>query len=40
VTYALSKTFKPHLDYGNIRSELERKGIKEPTAQQLRDTII
>ena len=22
VTYALSKTFKPHLDYGNIRSQL------------------
>jgi UDP-N-acetylmuramate dehydrogenase len=40
VTYALSKTFNPHLDYGNIRAELERKGIKEPTARQLRDTII
>ena len=40
VTYGLSKTFRPHLDYGNIRSELARKGIKEPTAQQLRDTII
>ena len=40
VTYGLSKTFRPHLDYGNIRAELERKGIKEPTAQQLRDTII
>ena len=40
VTYGLSKTFRPHLDYGNIRAELERKGIQEPTAQQLRDTII
>ena len=40
VTYQLSTTFEPHLDYGNIRSELERKGIKELTAQQLRDTII
>ena len=40
VTYGLSKTFRPHLDYGNIRIELARKGIKEPTAQQLRDTII
>ena len=40
VTYQLSTTFEPHLDYGNIRAELERKGIKEPTAQQLRDTII
>ena len=40
VTYGLSKTLRPHLDYGNIRSELARKGINEPTAQQLRDTII
>lgn len=40
VTYGLSRTFHPHLDYGNIRSELERKGISEPTAQQLRDIII
>ena len=40
VTYGLSKSFRPHLDYGNIRAELERKGITEPTAQQLRDTII
>ena len=40
VTYALSTTFMPHLDYGNIRSELERKGIAEPTARQLRQTII
>lgn len=40
VTYALSKPFVPHLDYGNIRAELERKGIGEPTAQQLRQTII
>lgn len=40
VTYALSTTFTPHLDYGNIRAELERKGISKPTAQQLRQTII
>lgn len=40
VTYGLSRTFKPHLDYGNIRAELERKGITAPTAQQLRETII
>lgn len=40
VTYGLSKTFRPYLDYGNIRAELERKGIQEPTAQQLRDIII
>jgi UDP-N-acetylmuramate dehydrogenase len=40
VTYRLSSTFTPHLDYGNIRAELEKKGIVMPTAQQLRDTII
>ena len=40
VTYKLSKIFHPHLDYGNIRTELGKKGIFEPTAQQLRDTII
>ena len=40
VTYRLSSTFTPHLDYGNIRAELERKGIEEPTAKQLRETII
>ena len=40
VTYGLTKTFKPHLDYGNIRQELERRGIQEPTAQQLREVII
>ena len=40
VTYGLARTFQPHLDYGNIRQELERRGIKEPTAQQLRDVII
>ena len=40
VTYGLSRNFTPYLDYGNIRAELERKGISEPTAQQLRDVII
>ena len=40
VTYRLSTEFNPHLDYGNIRVELERKGVKEPTAQQLRETIM
>ena len=30
----------PHLDYGNILGELERQGISEPTAQQLRQVII
>ena len=40
VTYQFSKTFMPKLDYGNIRLELARKGIADPTAQQLRETII
>jgi len=40
VTYQLSTTFTPHLDYGNIRAELQRQGIDHPTARQLRDTII
>ena len=40
VTYRLSSVFNPHLDYGNIRAELQRKGISEPTAQQLREIII
>ena len=40
VTYEFSTTFKPRLDYGNIRAELERQGIGSPTPQQLRQTII
>lgn len=40
VTYKLSDTFRPKLDYGNIRSALEAEGIAEPTAQQLRDVIV
>ena len=40
VEYEFSETFQPRLDYGNIRAELERKGIAAPTAQQLRETII
>ncbi len=40
VTYRLSKEFKPDLDYGNVRSALEAKGIETPDAQQLRDVII
>ena len=40
VTYRLSKTFRPDLAYGNIRSSLEAKGIGMPTALQLRDVII
>ena len=40
VTYRLSTIFNSHLDYGNIRSELDKKGIEHPTASQLRETII
>ena len=40
VIYEFSRTFEPRLDYGNIRSELERQGIAAPTAQQLRQVII
>ena len=40
VEYEFSESFEPHMDYGNIRDELERQGIIKPTAQQLRQTII
>ena len=40
VTYQLQSVFEPRLEYGNIRAELERKGITKPTAQQLRQVII
>lgn len=40
VTYRLSRTFHPHIDYGNIKEELVKEGINEPTARQLRDAII
>lgn len=40
VTYRLSLLFSPELDYGNIRSVLDSKGISTPTASQLRDVIM
>ena len=40
VTYRLSSDFIPHIDYGNIRQELEREGIKSPSAKELRRAII
>ena len=40
VIYEFSNVFQPRLDYGNIRSELELRGIVEPTPQQLRQVII
>lgn len=39
VTYRLSTTFTPRLDYGNIRAKLNQSGIENPTAQQLRTII-
>ena len=40
VVYEFSDTFQPRLDYGNIRGEMERQGVSEPTPQQLRRIII
>jgi UDP-N-acetylmuramate dehydrogenase len=41
VTYRLSKqTGTLNIEYGNIRAELERRQIENPTLQQLRDVII
>lgn len=42
VEYELTRVFFPRLGYGNIRAELERRGIEEEkvTASQVRDTII
>lgn len=41
VTYRLKTgDYEPHTEYGNIQSELQRKGISNPTAEQLRQTII
>lgn len=40
VTYRLNRQFSPRLDYGNIRAELQERGISSPTAAQLRQVII
>ena len=40
MVFRLSREFRPHLDYGNIRAELQRQGIGNPDAQQLRNVII
>lgn len=39
VTYKLSETYEPKLDYGNIRAALAVKGINFPTATELREVI-
>ena len=40
VDFKLSREFRPHLDYGNIRQELEHRGIAIPTPEELRQVII
>lgn len=40
VTYKLSDMFVPRLEYGNILSELGKRGIKTPTVAQMRNVII
>ena len=42
VTYQLSRAFRPELDYGNVRKQLEVKGITESqlTGENLRETIV
>jgi UDP-N-acetylmuramate dehydrogenase len=40
VSYRLSKIFQPHLDYGNIRLALAKNNIINPSAEELRQTII
>jgi len=40
VDYELQSVFTPRLDYGNIRAELERRGISNPTAWQVREAVI
>ncbi|NPD92395.1 UDP-N-acetylmuramate dehydrogenase [Xylanibacter muris] len=40
VTYKLSDTFVPNTDYGNIKAELNSRGINNPTAVDLRNVII
>ena len=40
VSYRLSTTFVPNMDYGNIRAALAEKNILQPTAKDLRNIII
>ena len=40
VEYELTEMFFPRLGYGNVSAELERKGISNPTAWQVRDAIV
>lgn len=40
VTYKLPTEYTPHIEYGGIKKALEERGITEPSAQDVRDTII
>ena len=40
VVFRFNTDFRPRIDYGNIRAELERRGISNPTAEELRQVII
>ncbi len=40
VDFRLRRTFTPYIEYGGLRSALDRAGILHPTAQQLRQVII
>lgn len=40
VTYRLTHSFEPNIDYAGIQTALQHKGITQPTPQQLRDCII
>lgn len=40
VTYRLDKAYTPYVEYGNIMTELEKRGITELTARNVRDVII
>lgn len=40
VTYRLSRTFIPHLDYGNLHSILAQKNILRPTAADIRQAVM
>ena len=40
VVFRFNTDFYPRIDYGNIRAELERRGISNPTAEELRQVII
>ena len=40
VTYKLSKTFRANIDYGRIKAELEAANIVNPTARDVRNTVV